>query len=220
MSHNYLKVWAVIAFLVPSIPALAGYDEELKRLDRTSARDTAQFFVEKEFNGERLVRKDLAVFTEQSKEGRRDRQGQWRNKSANYQYRRELFYEFEEIVLVSRWQLDEVVVEDHRGYATVVYDRLGRSEGEFLDRRLKDDRRKNDKIILLLVQDADDHRWYIANPPPWRVSFQFLRQAYAQDLEQYAQIEKSRELDPALQRMIEMMRDDADTMRSIQLTPD
>ncbi|MBF0426685.1 MAG: SUMF1/EgtB/PvdO family nonheme iron enzyme [Magnetococcales bacterium] len=75
---------------------------------------------------------------------------------------------FDPIFIVSGYTILSINIDGEHGTATIDYDRLATAERGKGQRRMTVDRKDHDLVTLNLRKEAD--RWYVVDPPPWRIS--------------------------------------------------
>lgn len=166
---NYLYLKALL-------PADNG---EIRR--RADARETLQHFLEMEFNGARHMRFDYAQFSMESRE-------QYRRQAKiakcvrtdqtcdDFVYGKNLDHIRSNVVIVSHYTIKDFMVNGDHGVAVVDFRNLLTSDDNYGDRKFQPDKIEHDAVSYKLQRMND--RWYIIDPPTWRVSLSAMLENY------------------------------------------
>ncbi|MBF0156595.1 MAG: formylglycine-generating enzyme family protein [Magnetococcales bacterium] len=130
--------------------------------NRSDPRKVVQAFVDLEFNGNDGLRRHVAALSGNIRELLETRDAR-----------------DDELIVVSRYNIQNVRTEGDQGIAEVDYDRLASTKRIGNLRRMFPDEKEHDQITLKLQQS--NGAWFIVDPPPWRISLVTLADIYQKE---------------------------------------
>ncbi|MBF0285529.1 MAG: hypothetical protein HQL51_13845 [Magnetococcales bacterium] len=216
---DMLKIFATVFIATLTSHAQAGLYQDCEKamasLDRSSADKVIEFMVGNEFMGCFSLRND-AIFTPDGEVGRRDKEILEQVGENDYTYGRVLDYDYSKIVIVTQYKVLEVLAHGDKAIAKVEFNQAAASSGESWDRVLHKDHRPHDLVEYNLVRQ--DSRWYFVDPPIWRISYDYLLDAYPKVLQHLRWTKRKIDPDPTKKFRRNIMLDDLDFLRSIEKT--
>ncbi|MBF0144066.1 MAG: formylglycine-generating enzyme family protein [Magnetococcales bacterium] len=137
-----------------------------EKWDGSDPRQVVQRFVGLEFKGDGSLRRHLAILSGSGGE------------LPETQDARE-----DELIVVSRYNIQHVRTEGDQGIAEVDYDRLLSTRRIGNSRRLFPDdwEREHDQVTLKLQRR--DGAWFVVDPPPWRISLEKIFAVYQKEFQ-------------------------------------
>ncbi|MBF0285530.1 MAG: hypothetical protein HQL51_13850 [Magnetococcales bacterium] len=214
----YKRFMGLLLAVVVPFQAIAVSDHDLDRLDRSSPSETVKYFVEQEFNRRGSTRYDVASFSAVSKVAKKNKDIDGKFMDNDHTYGKDLHFGTDELIVVRRFDIEKIYHDGDRGVAIVHYDQVVSSNGAHWDRDLFLDLKKYDRVIYLLHRDREDNYWYIVDPPTWRVSYDYLLEAYPSYLKHMGWTSRTIHPDPSQKNLSQIMHDDLDFLRSIEKT--
>ena|SRR6266850_7901197 len=147
--------------LIPFSHVIA--ENELANLD--SARELVEKFCRTEFMGVQDIRLDIAKYSR--------KQMLWEKKRDPESRGMVKFWDNDPLFVVASYEITDVSVKKNYAIATIVYNRLARTEGDgVLKRKLIPDRISHDIVKLHLIYN--ESRWCVLDPPIPRVSLEAI----------------------------------------------
>jgi hypothetical protein len=167
--YNRILIFNIILALLDFSQVLAS--DESKKAD--SARELVEKFCRDEFIGVEDIRLDAAKYS---------RKQALREKKRDPEFRGMVkFWDNDPLFVVTSYQIREVLVNKNTGLATIVYDRIARTEGDgVLKRKFVPDPNAQDRVQLHLIYDGS--KWWLYDPPIPRVSIEALIEYYRKTL--------------------------------------
>jgi len=137
--------------------------DELKKID--SARELVEKFCRAEFMGVQDIRLDIAKYSRKQRAWEKKRDSEFRGMVK--------YWDNDPLFVVESYQITDVSVKKNYAIATIVYNRLARTEGDgVLKRKLIPDRISHDIVKLHLIYN--ESRWWVLDPPIPRVSLEAI----------------------------------------------
>ena len=170
MKKNSIVIILVVYFVLSTFSHITAADE-LTNLD--SARELAEKFCRAEFMGVEDIRLDIARYSRKQMLWEKKRDPEFRGMAK--------FWDNDPLFVVASYQITDVSVKGNRAIATIVYNRLARTEGDgVLKRKLIPDRMSHDIVKLHLIYDGS--KWWVYDPSTPRVSIEALIEYYRNTL--------------------------------------
>jgi len=133
--------------------------------DPYSAREVAEKFCRAEFMGTEDIRLDIAKYSHKQMTREKKRDPEFRGMVKDW--------DNDPLFVVASYKITDVSVKKNHAIATIIYQRLARTEGDgVLKRKLIADRMSRDIVKLHLIYT--DSRWWVLNPPIPRVSLEAI----------------------------------------------
>ena len=170
MKKNSIVIILVVYFVLSTFSHITAADE-LTNLD--SARELAEKFCRAEFMGVEDIRLDIARYSRKQMLWEKKRDPEFKGMAK--------FWDNDPLFVVASYQITDVSVKGNRAIATIVYNRLARTEGDgVLKRKLIPDRMSHDIVKLHLIYDGS--KWWVYDPSTPRVSIEALIEYYRNTL--------------------------------------
>jgi|SRR5919108_1399103 hypothetical protein len=170
MKKNSIAIILVVYFVLSTFSHITAADE-LTNLD--SARELAEKFCRAEFMGVEDIRLDIARYSRKQMLWEKKRDPEFKGMAK--------FWDNDPLFVVASYQITDVSVKGNRAIATIVYNRLARTEGDgVLKRKLIPDRMSHDIVKLHLIYDGS--KWWVYDPSTPRVSIEALIEYYRNTL--------------------------------------
>jgi len=170
MKKYSVAIILVVYFVLSAFAHIIAADE-LANLD--SARELAEKFCRAEFMGVEDIRLNIAKYSRKQMLWEKKRDPEFRGMAK--------FWDNDPLFVVTSYQITDVSVKGNRAIATIVYNRLARTEGDgVLKRKLIHDRMSHDIVKLHLIYN--ESRWWVYDPPIPRVSIEALIKDYRNTL--------------------------------------
>ncbi|MEO5370417.1 MAG: hypothetical protein H7833_10160 [Magnetococcus sp. DMHC-1] len=151
-----------------------------EKLDLSNPEQVVKTFAELEFKGTGNLRQHLAHFTPESEDVQKIAEianecrtsGCTECTMAAKYYGQILHPLHDELIVVSRYNIQHIKTEGDHGVAEIDYDRLASTKIIGSVRRMFPDEMEYDLVKLNLLRK--NGQWFIVDPPPWRISIQEL----------------------------------------------
>jgi hypothetical protein len=138
-------------------------------INTNSARELAEKFCRAEFVGDQDIRLDIAKYSRRRMVWEKKRDPEFRGMVKHW--------DNDPLYVVASYQIADVSVKKNRAIATIVYQRLARTEGNgVLGRQLIPDSMAHDIIRLYLIYNGST--WWVLDPPIPRVSIEAMIKAH------------------------------------------
>ncbi|MBF0321891.1 MAG: SUMF1/EgtB/PvdO family nonheme iron enzyme, partial [Magnetococcales bacterium] len=164
--------------------------DEVEKMDRSNPEVMVKTFVDLEFHGGRVMRYYFVIYTQKSRETQKNNKifedaEKYDNDSEccwpNDMYGVILDADFDDLNVVSRYNILYVKTDGNHGAAEIDYDRLASSVFSGHERRILADKNEHDLVRLELLKKGE--QWYIVDPPVWRISVDAMHDTYKNMLE-------------------------------------
>src|SRR5919201_1811744 len=161
----------LVVYVVFSIFSHVFAENELANQD--SARELAERFCRAEFMGVEDIRFDIAKYSRKQMLLEKKRDPEFRGMAK--------FWDNDPLFVVASYQITAVSVKRNHAIATIVYNRMARTEGDgVLKRKLIPNSLENDIIRLNLIYNGSS--WWVFDPPIPRISLEAIIRYHKSDL--------------------------------------
>jgi hypothetical protein len=141
--------------------------------NQDSARELAERFCRAEFMGVDDIRFDIAKYSRKQMLLEKKRDPEFRGMAK--------FWDNDPLFVVASYQITAVSVKRNHAIATIVYNRMARTEGDgVLKRKLIPNSLENDIIRLNLIYNGSS--WWVFDPPIPRISLEAIIRYHKSDL--------------------------------------
>src|SRR5919109_2582344 len=169
--RSHSRILITIIYFVLSVFSHVFAANELASQD--SPRELAEKFCRAEFTGVEDIRLDIAKYSRKQMLWEKKRDPEFKGMAK--------FWDNDPLFVVASYQITDVSVKKNHAIATIVYNRLARTEGDgVLKRKLIPDRMSHDIVKLHLIYDGS--KWWVYDPPTPRVSIEALIEYYRNTL--------------------------------------